>query len=141
MKAKQNQQQQQLNEVSISKQPYFGAPPPPPPPKADLKKSAATTAAWVTLGATEVGFGFRDWGRKEPGGEEVVGRNFLFFLTAVESADVSLVEGLVVPAGAVPPLPCCCSDGSYFLGRPLERCRLFMNSASSTIQKEPKSSS
>ena len=31
--------------------------------------------------------------------------------------------------------------GSYFLGRPLERCLRFMNSASSTIQKEPKSSS
>ena len=31
--------------------------------------------------------------------------------------------------------------GSYFLGRPLDRCLRFMNSASSTIQKEPKSSS
>ena len=31
--------------------------------------------------------------------------------------------------------------GSYFLGRPRERCLRFMNSASSTIQKEPKSSS
>ena len=31
--------------------------------------------------------------------------------------------------------------GSYFRGLPLDKCRLFMNSASSTIQKEPKSSS
>ena len=31
--------------------------------------------------------------------------------------------------------------GSYFLGRPLERCLRFINSASSTIQKLPKSSS
>jgi hypothetical protein len=31
--------------------------------------------------------------------------------------------------------------GSYFLGLPRERCRRFKNSASSTIQNEPKSSS
>lgn len=31
--------------------------------------------------------------------------------------------------------------GSYFLGLPRLKCRLFTNSASSTIQKEPKSSS
>ncbi len=31
--------------------------------------------------------------------------------------------------------------GSYFRGLPLDRWRLFINSASSTIQKEPKSSS
>lgn len=31
--------------------------------------------------------------------------------------------------------------GSYFRGLPLDKCRLFINSASSTIQKDPKSSS
>ena len=31
--------------------------------------------------------------------------------------------------------------GSYFLGRPRDRCRRFTNSASSTIQNDPKSSS
>ena len=39
-------------------------------------------------------------------------------------------------AGELPTGP-----GSYFLGRPRERCRRFINSASSTIQKLPKSSS
>lgn len=32
-------------------------------------------------------------------------------------------------------------DGSYFLGRPLDKCLLFTNSLSSTIQNDPKSSS
>ena len=31
--------------------------------------------------------------------------------------------------------------GSYLRGRPRDKCRLFMNSASSTIQNDPKSSS
>ena len=71
----------------------------------------------------------------------------MLLLTAVESAVASpslLGDEPVVPAGAVPPLPCCCvelEEGSYFLGLPRDRCRRFMNSASSTIQKEPKSSS
>ena len=39
-------------------------------------------------------------------------------------------------AGDVPTGP-----GSYFLGRPLDKCLRFINSASSTIQKLPKSSS
>lgn len=40
---------------------------------------------------------------------------------------------------------CCCAvgdgDGSYFRGRPRDKCRRFTNSLSSTIQNEPKSSS
>ena len=43
--------------------------------------------------------------------------------------------GCSPPSGGAPP------EGSYLRGRPLERWRLFMNSASSTIQKDPKSSS
>ena len=43
----------------------------------------------------------------------------------------------VSPNWAVVPM----GPGSYFLGRPRDKCRLFINSASSTIQKLPKSSS
>lgn len=46
-------------------------------------------------------------------------------------------------AAAPPCAPCApaCAAGSYLRGLPLERWRLFMNSASSTIQNDPKSSS